>query len=190
MLKADQSQYSSRVLKKCIVVSTKILRSATVFKTDNKKSWAANQHIKKISMKTGVTMLKIQLCITGTNIIKHMKYFWSNKCGLILIDQRVKVGLLNKNTQIFTQVLSCCIYTYILHSLHIKSEQVVFEVCIPLVGPLPGFHLAGKSSWVFDFHFNSDGWEKNVFLRRYYLSSVIRSSSSFVSRSCFYLATA
>ncbi len=61
-------------------------------------SWAANQHIRMISedhvtLKTGVMMLKIQLCITEINYIiyihiENIKYFtillyvWSNKCGL------------------------------------------------------------------------------------------------------------
>ncbi len=59
---------------------------------------------------------------------------------------RVKVGLLNKNTQMTLHKFCHAVYTHKYTSLHIKSEQVVFEFCIPLVDPLPGFHLAGKSS--------------------------------------------
>ncbi len=89
--------------KKCISVSTKIL-STTVFNIDKNKnvSWAANQHIRRISEGTCDTedterLLKIQLChhnnklhlkiyynrvILSCNNITVLLYFWSNKCSL------------------------------------------------------------------------------------------------------------
>ncbi len=60
--------------RKCIMVSTKILSSTTVFSIDNNQKCFFNQYIVMISedhetLKTGVMMLKIQLRITRINDI-------------------------------------------------------------------------------------------------------------------------
>ncbi len=66
---------------KCITVSTKLYSSSTVFNIEKNYTffWASDQHIRMISedhvtLKTGVIMLKIQLCITGINyIVKYIQ---------------------------------------------------------------------------------------------------------------------
>jgi len=65
------------------MVSIKICHSKTVFNIDN-NSKAANQHMIMIceypvTLKTGVMMLKIQLCVTGINSI--LKYIQTENSG-------------------------------------------------------------------------------------------------------------
>ncbi len=51
--------------------STEILSSATAMNTDNMKYFLSSKYFLKdhVTLKTGVMMLKIQLCITGINDI-------------------------------------------------------------------------------------------------------------------------
>ncbi len=72
----EHSFHIKTILKKCIMDFTKILNCTTIFNIDKNKKclkhqisileWFLKDHV---TLKTGVMMLKIQLCFTGINYI-------------------------------------------------------------------------------------------------------------------------
>ncbi len=94
-------------------MSTEILSSTSVFNTDKKMfpeqqicilEWFLKDHV---TLKTGVMMLKIQLCITGINyIFKYLKMEKLFKILLFYFIYQINAALVNIKKSTYPEILN------------------------------------------------------------------------------------